>query len=260
LGFQGRRDEIWSFTGFFGMIMTRLMVFTTMIMDRHGKPALNGAARGKRRNNMNMDAPEFRDVKIQEWLSEGFELYKKNLGLLILSGLVVSLLSAVTFGILAGPMFAGIALIALRLYDHDVIRPSVGDVFKGFGFFINTLLFFIIWGVILTAVMALLNLVPLVGQLLSLLAAWSAQALLMFSIFLIVDRDMGFWTASMASIDMVRTNFWPFLGLGLLAGIIGSIGAILCGIGVILTMPIQVCILTVAYRRVFGPSGLGLSY
>ena len=57
--------------------------------------------------------------------------------------------------------------------------------------------------------------------------------------------------ASMESFNKVKTNFWPFLALALVAGIIGSIGQIACGIGVALTLPIQACILTVAYREVY---------
>ena len=73
----------------------------------------------------------------------------------------------------------------------------------------------------------------------------------MFGLFLIVDRQMEFWPASQESINTVKTNFWPFFGVSAVAGFIGSIGAIAFGIGVVFTIPIQGCILTVAYRDVF---------
>ena len=198
-----------------------------------------------------MDSSVIKEVKTQEWLSEGFELYKENFGLLVLSGLVVTLLSAVTIGLLAGPMLAGLALITLRLYDNDMTSPSVGDVFKGFNFFLNTLLFCIVWGVAILVIVLILNVIPLIGQLLSFAFTWAAQAILMFSLFLIVDRGMGFWEASMASINMVKTNFWPFLIFGVITSVIGSVGGMLCGIGMIFTLPLQVCMLTVAYRASF---------
>jgi hypothetical protein len=53
----------------------------------------------------------------------------------------------------------------------------------------------------------------------------------MFGIFLIVDKQMNFWPASMESINTVKTNFWPFFGLSAIASIIGSIGAIAFGNG-----------------------------
>jgi uncharacterized membrane protein len=65
---------------------------------------------------------------------------------------------------------------------------------------------------------------------------------------------MDWLPASKESINIVKSNFWPFFGLSAIAGIIGSIGAIACGIGVVITIPIQGCILAVAYREVFGGS------
>ena len=44
---------------------------------------------------------------------------------------------------------------------------------------------------------------------------------------------------------MVKRNFWPFLGFSIVSNLIGGIGAVACGIGVVFTLPIQVCILTV---------------
>ncbi|MGD2186237.1 MAG: hypothetical protein PVI71_08920, partial [Desulfobacterales bacterium] len=72
-----------------------------------------------------------------------------------------------------------------------------------------------------------------------------------FGLYLIVDKQMNFWPASRESIHTVKTNFWPFWGLSTIASIIGSIGAIAFGIGIVLTFPIQVCILAVAYQEIF---------
>ena len=62
---------------------------------------------------------------------------------------------------------------------------------------------------------------------------------------------MEFWPASQDSINTVKANFWPFFGLSVVAGFIGILGAIAFGIGVVFTIPIQGCILTVAYRNVY---------
>ena len=107
------------------------------------------------------------------------------------------------------------------------------------------------WGVALIIVSFLLALVPCVGQLAALFIIYAVQAFLMFGLFLIVDENMEFWPASMESVNKVKTNFWPFLALSVVSSIIGSIGAILCGIGVVITAPIQATILTVAYRDIF---------
>jgi uncharacterized membrane protein len=77
----------------------------------------------------------------------------------------------------------------------------------------------------------------------------------MFGMYLIVDKQMNFSTASRESIQTVKINFWPFFGLSAIASIIGSIGAIAFGIGIVLTIPIQVCILAVAYQQIFDKPG-----
>jgi hypothetical protein len=191
------------------------------------------------------------EVKFGEWFEKGFNLYKENIGTLILASLIALVISAVTVGILAGPMLAGIILITLNLFDKKEPKPQVGAVFKGFDYFLNALLFVIVWAVAVLVVSFVLALIPCVGQLASLFLIYAVQTFLMFGLFLIVDKKTEFWPASMESFHIVKTNFWPFLGLSVVASIIGSIGAIACGLGMAITAPIQVCILTVAYRDVF---------
>ena len=190
-------------------------------------------------------------VKFGEWIERGFNLYKENFGLLVLASLIAVVLSTVTVGVLAGPMLAGVLLITLELFDGKEPKPGAGKVFKGFDYFLNSFLFIVIWGIALFVASFILGIVPLIGQLASIFVAFAVQAFLMFGLFLIVDKRMDFWPASMESFHKVKTNFWPFFGLSVVSSIIGSIGGIACGIGVIITLPIQACILTVAYREIF---------
>ena len=191
------------------------------------------------------------DVKFSEWIEEGFNLYKNNFGTLVLASIIALVLSTVTAGILAGPMIAGLVIITLQLLRKEGPKPDAGKVFRGFDYFLNSFLFIVIWGIAIFVGSFILALFPCIGQLLSLFLAYAAQAFLMFGIFLIVDKQMNFWPASTESIKTVKTNFWPFFGLSTVASIIGSLGVIAFGIGIVLTIPIQVCILAVAYRDVF---------
>jgi uncharacterized membrane protein len=160
-------------------------------------------------------------------------------------------LSSVTIGILAGPMIAGLVIVTLRLLRKEHPEPDAGKVFKGFDYFLNSFLLMVIWGIPLYVGSIILAFFPFIGQLLSPVFACVAQAFLMFGIFLIVDRQMNFWPASMEIIHTVKTNLWPFLGLMAVSSIIGNLGAIALGIGIVLTIPIQICILAVAYRDIF---------
>ncbi len=183
------------------------------------------------------------EVKFGNWIQTGFDLYKQNIGALILPSALAIIISGVTFGILAGPMMVGLILVTLRLLDKSEPKPAPGDVFQGFNYFIPAFLFAVVWGI----VFFVLSMIPFLGLLLVL----AGGTFLMFGLFLIADKKMEFWTASMTSFEKVKTNFFPFLGLFVVSYIIGGIGIILCGIGVILTFPIYVCIISVAYREAF---------
>ena len=191
-------------------------------------------------------------VKFGEWIEKGFNLYKENFKTLVLASIFVVVMSTVTVFILAGPMLAGLALVTLELRDKKEPKPEAGKVFKGFDYFVHSFLFVAVWGIGIFIASMILGVIPVIGQLASLFVAYAAQAFLMFGLFLIVDRQMEFWPASQESINTVKTNFWSFFGLSVVAGLIGSIGAIAFGIGIVFTIPIQGCILTVAYRDVYG--------
>ncbi|MGD8961857.1 MAG: hypothetical protein PVH43_05050 [Desulfobacterales bacterium] len=190
-------------------------------------------------------------VKLGEWIEAGFNLYKNNFTTLVLAAIIALVLSTVSIGILTGPMIAGLIIIALQLLRKAEPKPEAGAVFKGFRYFLSSFLFTIIWGIAILIGSLVLGLFPIIGQLLSLFFVYAAQAFLMFGLYLIVDKQMDFWPASQLSIQTVKTNFWPFFALAAIASIIGSIGALAFGIGIVLTIPIQICILAVAYQAIF---------
>jgi len=62
--------------------------------------------------------------------------------------------------LLSGPMTVGFFLVIQRLIKNDPVKPQAGDIFKGFDFFVQSLLLFII----LLALGFLLGIIPVVGQ------------------------------------------------------------------------------------------------
>jgi uncharacterized membrane protein len=194
------------------------------------------------------------DVKIGKWIEEGFILYKNNFGILVLASIIAVVISTVTIFLLFGPMMAGLIVITLQLLRKEEPKPTAGRIFSGFDYFLNSFLFMLVWGLAIMAGSAILAFLPF-GRLLSLFFIYSAQAFLMFGLYLVVDKQMNFWPASQASIEIVKTNFWPFLGLSAIAGIIGSIGGILIFFGIVLTISIPVCIFAAAYQEIFNDAG-----
>jgi hypothetical protein len=195
------------------------------------------------------------EVRFGKWIEEGFNLYKDNFGTLVPAAVIALVLSTLTSGLLAGPMLAGLILITLQLLRKEEPKPDAGRVFRGFDYFLNSFLFITVWGIVIFCGSFILAFFPLIGHLLFLFFLFAAQAFLMFGMYLIVDQQLKFRSASDRSIKTVKTNFWPFFGLSAIAGIIGSMGAIVFGVGLVLTIPIQACILAVAYQEIFCETG-----
>lgn len=198
-----------------------------------------------------------REVKFGDWISKGFDLYKQNFGVLLLASAIATILSAATVGILAGPMMAGMILITLRLLRGQSPKPSVAALFDGFNHFLQMFLFCLVWFVIIFGASFVINLIPCIGQIASIAGGLALGALLMFAPYLIVDRGMDFWPASTTSMDAVKTAFWPLLGFSVVTQILGQIGAIACVVGIVFTLPIMVCAMSVAYLDFLGDGATG---
>ena len=96
----------------------------------------------------------------------------------------------------------------------------------------------------------------LAGSLPVLLACMIPMAYLLnnlqFSLALIIDRQMDFWTAIKLSWKMVHKHWFTVFGLFLLIGLINVGGALLCCVGFLFTFPITTAAWIVAYETIFG--------
>ncbi len=193
------------------------------------------------------------NVKFEEWIKGGLNLYKENFGVIFPASLIAMLLTPLTFGLLAGPLWAGVVMIVLALIDRRDPKPEVGDVFQGFNLFQPAFLFVLGVGVAGMAGILVLIFVPFFGPVLSSAFALCLLTAVMFALYLIVDRKQNVQDAVKSSFETVQKSFFPFLGLFFVASLLSSLGVIACGIGVVVTLPILCCILGVAYRDVFGP-------
>lgn len=73
-----------------------------------------------------------------------------------------------------------------------------------------------------------------------------------FTVPLIVDKQMGFWTAMRVSWKMVHKHWFHLLGLTILMGLLNVAGAVACLVGLIVTVPLGLAALCYAYEDIFG--------
>jgi hypothetical protein len=74
----------------------------------------------------------------------------------------------------------------------------------------------------------------------------------LFTLPLIVDKQMGFWTAMKTSWKMVHKHWFHVFGLVVLLGLLNVAGACACCIGLFVTVPIGVAAMMFAYEDIFG--------
>ncbi|MCA1809731.1 MAG: hypothetical protein ABR497_10535 [Kiritimatiellia bacterium] len=190
------------------------------------------------------------ELKIGGWLQEAFNLYKANFVLLFVTSLLALLLGKLTFGILMGPLAAGMAMIMLRLIDNSEQRPEIGDVFKGFEFFLDSFLLVLASAAVMLIAMVLSLLVfnSFIAGLLMIVVAVVIHVLVMLALCLIVDKRMDFWPAAQAAFQALKSAFLPLVLAVLVTIIASSIGGLVCGIGILVTAPMYWCMMVLIYR------------
>ena len=162
----------------------------------------------------------------------GWNAFTSDIVPLLVGGLIAGLLSIVTLGILAGPLFAGLySMVVGRIRDG---RPAqIGDVFSCMNRFWGFL-----WAAIVLVVLIGLASLTIVGGVL-LATIW------LYVFPFMVDRKMGLAEAMTASYHQVVDNgFWEHLALVV---IFIAIGAVANGWLVILSTPFTIAVTAAAY-------------
>ncbi len=188
---------------------------------------------------------------IGDMIGHSWELLKANFWPLVgVNALVMvaqGALNAIPFlGILASLLLTGVFLGGLYYYFLKRIRgqpAEVGDAFAGFSLaFVPLMLGGLVSG-LLTGVGILLLIIPGIY----LAVAWC------FTMPLIIDHKLEFWTAMEVSRRVITAQWWRMFGLLILAWLIGMLGVLACIIGVFVTAPICMGAIVYAYETLCNP-------
>lgn len=192
-------------------------------------------------------------VRISEWLSEGWALVKDDIVTFAVAALLAGVIGAVTAGICMAPLMVGLYMMAFAKMKGEPV--AIGDVFKGFQkfgpAFVASLLIVIAAGV----VGVVLNLIPVVGQIAASLLGFAVGAATFYTMQLIAVSDISPVEAIQQSFEKVKDNFLMYCLAAFLFGLVNSVGAAICGIGALVTMPIVVMAGALAYRDNFAMPG-----
>lgn len=171
------------------------------------------------------------------WIGEGWALVKADFGSYLLMGLVFGLLNSVLF--IQGALIAGFHIFTMKKLMG---RPTeFGDMFKGFNFFIPTLV-----------ASLLIGLFTALGTLACIIPGLVIAAMYNFTYLFIVDKRMDFWPAMQASHAVVKNDYFGFTMFLLLAFLVNLLGLLCCFVGLFVTIPLTFAAITVAYKEIVG--------
>lgn len=213
-------------------------------------------------------------------------LNKILLHLPVLAQLGFRFLLPLVSSLVMGPMAGGVYYLFLKKIRGE--EASVGDVFAGFQkAFAQLYLGVLVIGLVSSACMSPFQYVmqvktaPLLEQMqhaqtdpqaagnllfqVLLAMANSLPVLLvclvpvtflavswLFTLPLIIDKEMNYATAMKTSWKMVLKHWWHVFGLFVLASLISGVGLFACGIGMLFTVPIGIAATMFAYETLFG--------
>ena len=227
------------------------------------------------------------DLDLGACISESWSAFTRNFGL-VLGGSVVFLLiqggmSAfaqipfigllmvpVSF-IVTGPLTGGFYYFLLRNIRRENV--DIGDVFSGFKRSLGQLIGGYLVPVLLAGLAALpgalIMIFPLIqmsqqnnysaamvvmlafGIIVAMIPAIYLGVCWKFTLPLIADKGLDFWTAMGVSRKRVSLHWWTVLGLSILMGLVNLAGALLCCVGLFASVPVSLGAMMVAYERMF---------
>ncbi|WP_287371995.1 hypothetical protein [Prosthecochloris sp.] len=189
------------------------------------------------------------EVDPSKYLKEGWEVFKSRPGEFIVFSViifvVIGLFSRLDFiGPLAttaviSPLYAGFIVVIFMLFKGREVQ--FGDFFKGFNYFLPLVLAGIVSGIFVGIGFALL-----------LLPGIYLAVSYMFVSMLIVDYRMEFWQAMETSRQIVTKNWFSLFVFFLLLFVVNLLGVLALGIGLLVTIPLSICSVCVAYRDIVG--------
>ncbi len=239
-----------------------------------------------------IDIPRIEIHPIQA-LREAAALLGKQYWLFVLICFLGMLIGGVVpFGILMGPMMAGIFLCFIRREEGEPV--TIDLLFRGFDFFVESLI-----ATLLTMAATLVGALPLMiaGMVMfagiaatsvgaatsgsdaaaatvvtsgvgattvavacliafSVLIMFAVVCLLTFTIPLVVDQRMKAFDAVLTSYEAVRINFGGVFLLTIFLGVINIVATLFCYVPSLLVMPLSLGAIFVVYRRLFPDSQL----
>ena len=151
----------------------------------------------------------------------------------------ISYLGAVASFVVSTPLLMGNFIVCAKLLQGQ--QTDFKDFFSGFQYFLPLLLLSLIAGLFIG-----------IGTLLLIIPGIYLIVAYMFASYLVVDRGLDFWPAMELSRRTVNPRWSGYFAFALLVVLLNLAGAVALGVGLLVTIPLSFCAVTVLYAEIFG--------
>jgi hypothetical protein len=202
------------------------------------------------------------DFKMGQYFSRGWDLFKAKalqfIGFLVLIVVVLGIISFIlpyplgsgnlddgqtggniVSNILSALLFPGFYIVAFQIARNRA--TSFSDFFKGFNRALPILLLSIVSSILIG-----LGFILLIIPGIYLVVSYA------LSMPLLLDKNLDFWPAMETSRKVVGKKWWSFFLFGIALFFLNLAGAILLGLGLLVTVPWSFCSITAAYEDIVG--------
>lgn len=182
-------------------------------------------------------------MNLEKNLQKSIDLYLNNFGLIFLSTLMATILSLISFGILTGPLFGGLMVLNLQMLRD---KPAAfNEIFAHFDKFLPTLFLCLASGIC----SFIAGKTPVIGSFIGIILSPFILIVTSFAIITVIEKGATPVAAVKEGVTFFKTDpliIWIF---GLITSILSAIGAIIFGIGILLTIPFATVCMSVAYQE-----------
>lgn len=188
-------------------------------------------------------------LPLGDYFKTGWGLFKQYpggfVGFCLLNFLIQATLHAMPYvgavaaAVVGTPLFMGNFIVSAKLLQGQT--PEFRDFFAGFQFFWQLLLLSLATGLFIV-----------IGTILLIIPGVYLFVAYLFASYLVVDRRQDFWPAMELSRRTVNPRWFGYFAFTLLLVLLNLAGALLLGLGLLVTIPLSFCVVTAAYAKIFG--------
>ncbi len=192
-----------------------------------------------------VQAVERKEINLGNWISRAWDLITDDLGAFAILGLIWVIIVGVTSStVVGGFLVMGPLTVGLFLVTFDKMRGksvNIGDIAKGFNFFVAAVLADILIWVFVG-----------IGFAFCIIPAFIIAGLYIFTPAFIADKNLDFWQAMEASRKLAKDHLFEMILFAIILGLINFVGFMLCFVGLIFTIPLTKAAIAIAYDDLVG--------